>query len=548
MKTHDYSIKKLYFIFIIVYSLVTGFIVFAFEFNRELRQTNQRIENSLRQQGIIYQGILADFLRREDLGQINRLLSSLSASDYFLNSWISDENGIIIESSKSSNMGLNQAELLKNYGILPNYDKKQNIFNSKKYSLSRYPVTLGVSKGYIAANREGEFWAAYEVSELRKSLIKEHIVETLYLSGIMMLIFILFFGVIYKSVIVRLLHLTKSSRDFALGNHSVSFDLKGSDEIAVLGKSLEIMARTIQTDQQRLLEDEKKISQYVDIIDRNVITSKTDRRGVITYVSDAFSTISGYQKDEMVGKNHNLVRHPDTPKETFKDLWKTIKSGRQWEGELKNKKKDGSFYWVYARITPTVDSDGNIIEYTAVRQDITDQKKLEEIAITDELTKLYNRRFFNETIRLEYHRSLRNKRPFAFLIFDVDFFKLYNDTYGHLAGDKVLQQIGSLLNQMFHRSGDFAFRLGGEEFGVLMEIENIEKCEQECQKILQGVENMHIEHLKNKVSGFVTVSIGLVFVNHERSALQTDEIYRIADEALYYSKENGRNRYKITQT
>ena len=113
--------------------------------------------------------------------------------------------------------------------------------------------------------------------------------------------------------------------------------------------------------------------------DKNVIFSATDLAGHIVYASEAFCKISKYSKDELLGKNHNVVRHEDMPVEVFDDLWKSIKSGNSWRGELKNRCKDGDFYWVYANVEPYYDSNGEVIGYHALRQDITDHKKIEKL-------------------------------------------------------------------------------------------------------------------------------------------------------------------------
>jgi PAS domain S-box-containing protein len=113
--------------------------------------------------------------------------------------------------------------------------------------------------------------------------------------------------------------------------------------------------------------------------DSFVITSKTDLNGVITYASQAFEDISGYRKEELIGHHHNLVRHPDMPSEVFENLWTTIKSQKLWSGEIKNIRRDGSYYWVKAYIAPYYDQNNNHIGYSAIRTDITAQKKLEHL-------------------------------------------------------------------------------------------------------------------------------------------------------------------------
>ena len=124
-----------------------------------------------------------------------------------------------------------------------------------------------------------------------------------------------------------------------------------------------------------------EITQLLSSFEKNVIASKTDKDGVITYASEAYCAISGYTEDELLGQNHNIVRHPDMTKSTFKDLWNTIKSGKQWQGEVKNLKKDGGFYWVDAIVTPEYDVHNNFIGYSSIRQNITDKKALEELSL-----------------------------------------------------------------------------------------------------------------------------------------------------------------------
>ncbi len=112
------------------------------------------------------------------------------------------------------------------------------------------------------------------------------------------------------------------------------------------------------------------------VMDKYVISSTTDLKGRIIDVSQAFCDIAGYNKEELIGKHHNIVRHPDMPKETFKQLWSQIKSGKPWRGKIKNLKKDGSFYWVYANIEPLYNSHGEIDSYIAIRLDITELELL----------------------------------------------------------------------------------------------------------------------------------------------------------------------------
>lgn len=297
------------------------------------------------------------------------------------------------------------------------------------------------------------------------------------------------------------------------------------------------------TEQKR---KEKIIQDYVQLIDMSVITSSTDLKGNITYVSDAFCTISGYTKDELLGKNHRVVRHPDMDINIYKELWNTITLDMVWAGEMKNLKKDGGYYWVQASISPTYDEYGNKIGYTSVRQDITDKKRLEQISITDGLTNIYNRRYFDNI----FSKILKSRDRIIgyefFLIFDIDYFKQYNDHYGHHMGDDALIQVARGLQNSLKDKSDYCFRLGGEEFGVLYKVDTKEKGIEYAETIRKNVLDLKIEHKYNSVSSYLTISMGLVCINSTDNKEKCEaEIYQQADQLLYDAKKSGRNQLKF---
>lgn len=283
---------------------------------------------------------------------------------------------------------------------------------------------------------------------------------------------------------------------------------------------------------------------YLSIIDNYLIASKTDLDGIIIDVSKAMCEITGYTKEELIGKNHNIVRHPDIPKEVYKELWETISAGKGWQGEIKNRKKDGSSYWVKTRVSPSFDQKGNIVGYGSIRVDITDKKRVEELSVTDELTKLYNRRFFNNIFQKEILRATRENKQIGFAIFDIDNFKLYNDNYGHHKGDIVLKEVANCISDNLHRAGDYAFRLGGEEFGILVYDTSLDGFKTLIENIRKAIYNLNIEHNFNGYFEYITASFGGT-VFHCNTNTSKNNIYQLADKLLYFSKENGRNRIKI---
>lgn len=291
---------------------------------------------------------------------------------------------------------------------------------------------------------------------------------------------------------------------------------------------------------QKYIED---IESFNELLNKNIITSTTDSNGKILTVSDAFCRISGYKKDELIGKKHNILRHPDMPKSLYEDMWNTIKNGESWEGEIKNLKKNGGYYWVKATVEPTFSKDGDIIGYSSIRYDITDKKKLEIISITDGLTNIYNRRFFNEIFPKIINNAKRKNELICFLFMDIDHFKLYNDNYGHQKGDDVLVSFAKCLKDSLHRFTDFAFRLGGEEFAIIYQADDKEKAENFANIIRKNIENLKIEHKFSTTSAYITASMGLICQN--AIEIDYDKIYKEADDLLYEAKKNGRNQLKV---
>ncbi|MCS7152462.1 MAG: PAS domain-containing protein [Bacteroidia bacterium] len=135
---------------------------------------------------------------------------------------------------------------------------------------------------------------------------------------------------------------------------------------------------TYEALKERIESLERELRDRKAILDKFAIVSETDTRGIITYANPKFCEVSGYSVEELVGKPHNIIRHPDMPKEAFKELWDTIKAGKIWQGEVKNRRKDGSHYWVLATVGPLLDEEGRPYRYVSMRIDITRLKDLEE--------------------------------------------------------------------------------------------------------------------------------------------------------------------------
>ena len=314
----------------------------------------------------------------------------------------------------------------------------------------------------------------------------------------------------------------------------------------------------------------KKMKKLINKFDVNVIASETDTKGIIVYASKAFCDVSGYTHEELLGQPHNIVRHADISKEVYKEMWATIKAGKEWKGEIKNCRKDGSTYWVDVVVSPEFDKNGEIVGFSAIRHLISSQKelevlsrsleeqvssrtheleemvkKVEKLSVTDELTGLYNRRYYAQIIKNEIKRAHRNKVFFGYLMFDIDNFKPYNDNYGHKRGDEVLQKVSKSLLSNLGRPDDFVFRLGGEEFAIIFTSDNKEDAVAFAQRIIKEISLLKIEHLYNKPYGVITASGGLVVCEPQTECLDEDILYKKADELLYEAKATGRNCLKV---
>lgn len=355
-------------------------------------------------------------------------------------------------------------------------------------------------------------------------------------------------NIILNDILNKLFSSISNENKDSINNNWISVNYEKMvdyEKVLIAGMVFLLIIFIISLKNRQINNINSQMKKYIKIVDENVLTSSTDLDGNITYASEAFCEISGYSKDELIGTNHRIIRHSDMKESTYKELWETITSGKTWKGEIKNKKKNGDYYWVKASISPVFDNKGEIISYTAIREDITDKKIIEEISITDGLTNIYNRRYFDEIFPKIINEAKRKNELVAFVFMDIDHFKQYNDNYGHQKGDEVLINFAACLKQSLHRSSDYTFRLGGEEFAVVYQMETKEKAVEFANNLRKNIENLKIEHKYSSVSSYITASMGLICKNANEIVI--DEIYKQADDLLYQAKRSGRNQVKVNE-
>jgi len=270
----------------------------------------------------------------------------------------------------------------------------------------------------------------------------------------------------------------------------------------------------------------------------------TDIKGNIEYINPKYHEVTGYSKDELIGKNTRIFKTDHTSESQYKKLWETINAGDIWVGELYNRKKNGDLYWAHISICPITNEDGEIINFVAVKDDITNRKEDEALIIrqatTDHLTGLPNRTLFLDRLNQEISHSKRQSTVFAVLFIDLDNFKNINDTLGHAVGDEYLIKISSRLKKCL-RSSDTIARLGGDEFVILLrDIENTSSIEATTKKVLHSLD----EIIKiNETELYASCSIGVSIYPTDGEG--AEKIIQHADTAMYRAKELGRNNYQF---
>jgi diguanylate cyclase (GGDEF)-like protein/PAS domain S-box-containing protein len=270
----------------------------------------------------------------------------------------------------------------------------------------------------------------------------------------------------------------------------------------------------------------------------------TDPTGVIEYVNPRFCTVTGYSRDEIIGRELFTLKALDMPTATFKEISDTLKAGTEWHGELHNRKRNGEFYWCLESISPVRDEQGNITNFVSVAEDISERKHAEStirhLAYYDPLTGLPNRRLFRDRLEQAKNAAQRNGELFALMYLDLDRFKNVNDTLGHEIGDLLLKAAAQRMADCL-RKGDTMARLGGDEFAIIVaEASRQEDLVKVAEKVIRALQAPFV---LNGFELFTSTSIGIsVFPN---DTTDIDTLLKNADIALYRAKEQGRNNFQF---
>jgi len=290
-----------------------------------------------------------------------------------------------------------------------------------------------------------------------------------------------------------------------------------------------------------VIEDESYIQKLLDA--HNGLITLTDGERLLMTNSKTLAFF-GYLNFSDFLSEHNCVCNFYLEEDGFihkQSTW--IEDVKQTQDpKVKIKKPDTGEDYIFLVNASTFDENRTLVTYTDITYLEKNKNDLELLAITDGMTSLYNRRYFNQILPKEINRIKREHKKFAFIMIDIDFFKQYNDTYGHLKGDDVLIAVASTIKKHFNRASDFCFRLGGEEFGIICSINSSDTIAQQAEELRREIEILHIEHKSSSVFSFITVSIGVTLCDGSQSA---ETLYSKTDIELYKAKESGRNKVSV---
>ena len=253
--------------------------------------------------------------------------------------------------------------------------------------------------------------------------------------------------------------LTKSIKSGEFKSHELDY-VEGSDELSLLKNTLIDMFKSVESSSKQV-DDQKKA------LDSSAIVAETDEFGRITYVNEKFIELSGYSRGELLGQDHRILNSGHHSKEFFKDLWQTINKGLVWKGEVKNRRKDGEFYWVDTTIYPVRDIHQKIEKFIAIRLDITEQKRVQE----EYLSALRTKANFLANMSHEIRTPLNGIIGFTDILLSKELDKENMEDVEHIknCSEGLLQIINDILDSSKIESGNFEFSLNNFEFSDCIE-------------------------------------------------------------------------------
>lgn len=531
------------------------------------KQTEQELQKRLTERLHYLQGVTEQFLQLGLADNLQRLISGMTAESDLRSLLIVGADGTIVASSRYADIGSNWRSL--------NRSLSEEDIQATKFSrgvIQHKDDEKGYMEGYSSICQQSQD------AELRPSLCGfiNYRIDLAYhhkLSEIALQQQSIYFVIgmcILSFTILLLLHLlvtrradriVATLRRFNDGDRSQRIATNGRNELTWISETINQVLAAIQRGEVALKNKEQQLSALFDTVIDAIIT--INDRGIIQSVNPATERLFGYERNELIGQNVKILMPSPFRDEhdQYLDNYlttavpKVIGTGR----EVPALTKDGREF--PAELSVSVMRIHGRMMFTGLIRDISERVKLRETmqqinhelftanlslkqrASTDGLTGLANRRHFDETLQSEIRRCTRQGETLSLLLLDVDYFKKYNDHYGHSRGDEALKAVSQVLQDSFKRSGDLPARYGGEEFAVILPHTSKQESLQLAEKLRETLWSRQIAHEKSDTADRLTVSIGAaVYVPKSNPPIKPEHLINTADEALYDAKQSGRNR------
>ena len=567
MPEYKLKTKFIFFINMIIFIIISYFVIMFINSGK----VNKMEKMVLHTHKVIYktESLLGD-LRDIETGQRGFLLTKDEKylEPYFSGKIKSEQDLIELRALTSDNLSqqkrLDKLEMLVKEKFIE-MESTIELFRVKSYDESIAIVKGDFGKELMDSIRNGisEFIGVEEILlRERQQTYTEYItkIKIFFIISIVLLLLsvLILYSVIQKSFVNKIDKLMEwaeaSSDDKKLKNRIEKIFINSTDEIGVLANQLFKLS-------SKLNHNLAFYHSFQKAIEVGNMVSRSDLKGKITYVNDEFCNVTGYTREELIGKPHSIIRHPDTPQTVFEDLWKNIQSKKSWKGTIKNIKKDGNNYWINTNISPLLNEEGEIVEYIAIRHDITElvnqREEIQRVFETDRLTGYGNRLKLLEDIEdtknsslaisdINHIRELNDYYGDRFQLLDdiekstnpsltlinIDNFRELNDFYGNLFGDKVIVELGKLIYNVVESEPQIKlYRIQGDEFAILNELMHKDNCVKTMNKLIHKVSKTDFLIDNEDISVEVTASI---------SFEKRKELFTTADMAMKIAKKENK--------
>ncbi len=475
-----------------------------------------------------------------ELSTISKVMQQFQDNDR--ETYLVDGTGMIITKTRQGKVG----ELLKT-SIIENAVNGSG--NHSYYASSSGEMVLG-SYRWVHNKK----WLI--IGEIKQSTIHKPVYESLLIFFGIILLIVIFGSVllikISKQVGEPIQKVLESTTKFAEGNWGYRIDPSSYkdevEELQELSGNFNQMADMIESYIYSVAKSEEQfrtIMQYSS----DMITIH-DTSGKYLYVSPAGKEILEYEDEEILGHDSYIFIHPEDREQIVKGHEELLRTGYVVT-TYRIRKKNNEYIWFESSVKYMKEQNEDDSRLFTVSRNITERKMVEqqlqeankllkELSTKDGLTGIWNRRSFDETLDKEWKRAERNNHPLSLIMLDIDFFKAYNDTYGHQGGDDCLREVANAIKNSIEHESDMAFRYGGEEFGIILPETDVIGAKTVAEKVRSTIENLKISHVGSKIQDFVTISLGTATIIPTKYK-NADSLVESADKALYQAKQEGRN-------